>query len=618
MHVIKHLKTSTIPAGVNPAKVGGPDWNDDHSVDNPTALTAVLDVVTTGAKGLAPAGAAAGKLLTGTGWVPNAAVTLKVNAADYGAVLDGVHDDAPALNAALTALAAALPSGTYGGFVDVGFGVALCGSQIVLPNGCGLRGRGPSATIIRAKSTFSGTSLITNQNQDGTQEYAFLEALQVDGNQGAGAVCSIAVVDMVSLFINSWFRDLTVLGGSNVGFRIAAGGSPGGTGPILVSNVWTVHNIGHNFMIEEIAGNTGAGAGICVINLTSEHQGSNSSAVYLKGLGHFGQCNFWNTHIEQGGSETNRTGITIDGIAHCLFEGVELQCGTPANEAAGITITSAIQNVGIQIRGVTNINLINPVLNDVKNGITVGALNLPWYITPDIALPGVNVAPDTLGKALNVKDSSGTSRAWFDAAGQLTGTSFNGAGLDVIGDATNDRALTLTNHAKTRIFGWFFPDASNFRLRYFTGGTDLLNFDNSGNGFLYGATTLQGNVTMQSSATMLHAIIKSGELVVGAYGTTPQNNIAPTSFASAYDVFLSASIASVDVTGIAGGVNGRDIYVYNDGASNNIVLKHLSGSSTAGNQIVGWGNADVTLTPGTGVTLRYSASLTKWVVRSKV
>lgn len=422
-----------------------------------------------------------------------------VNVKAFGAVGDGVTDDAAAIRAAI-ASAATTVSGAFGAIVDLPKGTYIANSQLVIPNGVRLRGAGFGSTTIKAGASFSGTSLITNQNQDGTQEFFALEGLQVDGNQAGGAVCSVAVVNMVSLFINSFVRDLIVVNGSNVGLRIAADGTPGGMGPLIVENVWVANCVGHNVLIEETGANTGAAAGIYCNHLTSEHQGTGKSALYLKGLGHASQWNFNNVHIEQGGTATGRTAITIDGVSHVIFDGVQLLQGGGVD--AGIKITTAIQNVSVQIRNVTNSNLINPVIQDLKNSVSIGAVNVSCYVTPDTTVQGgLRFTPDSAAgaKSLVAQSSAGVDRVWFDDLGQLTGSSLNGAGLDVVGDAANDRPLALINHAKSRVFAWYYPDASNLRFRYFTGGLDLLNFDSSAAMFVYGTSTFQFLSTFQSA-----------------------------------------------------------------------------------------------------------------------
>lgn len=465
------------------------------------------------------------------------------NVKAFGAVGDGSTNDAVAIQAAINSAAASVVGGAaFGGTVYIPKGVYMVGAQLSLLGGVQLRCDNAANTVIRATSSFNAASLIRNTTQNGTQEYAFIDSCQIDGNSGAGAVESEAVVSWGSLFINSYIRDTIILGGSSVGLHLFAAGNPGGTGPVLVENTWLLSNTSHNLLVEDDVTNVGAFAGVTFINLASEHQGSNASAIYLKGNGHGGQVNFWNTHIEQGGSQTNRTGITIDNMPDVNFYGVQIQAGTPANETAGITITNTAANVRIQIHGVTNINGVNPIIHDLKSGRDIGAINVEWYASSDFTFRGApHFLAQSSGRALTVQNSSGTDVAWFDSAGGLTGASSSGAGIDLVGDATNNRPVAFMNSAKTRSFGYYYPDTSNFRLRNFTGGQDLLNFDTSGNGFVYNQITFQGVPIVQQEI-----VARGGAApTITSCGTTPSVGASSTKFAGDFTTGSAATTCTV-------------------------------------------------------------------------
>ena len=307
------------------------------------------------------------------------------SATAFGAIGDGVADDTTAIQNACNAVAVIASSGIYGGFVQLPQGVYKISAPIILANGVGLKGAGPNATIIRATSTFSDTAMITNLHQDGTQEYAFVESLLVDGNSGSGASETIAVINFVSLFVNSYIRDVIVENASTVGIHIGAAGSPGGGGPFLLENDWVVSSGTDNVLIDETAGNAGSVAGITSVRLTSEHEGSGYSAVRIHGRGHMENTALYNTHIEQRNTGSGTVGITIDGAPDTLIDGLQLQAAS-AGSLVGVEITNATASVREQIRAVSNINLINPVINDDYNTVSFGAVDVPWYSTPDVGI----------------------------------------------------------------------------------------------------------------------------------------------------------------------------------------------------------------------------------------
>lgn len=395
---------------------------------------------------------------------------------EYGAIGNGVADDAPAINAAIQA-AKATSNGVFGAILYLPKGTYMIGSPIEVSNGVGLRGDGPASTILKATASFNADSIIKNETQNGTQEFCFLENFQVEGNKGNGAVCNVAAVDLVSLFINSYVRNLVILNSSSVGLRVAGSN---GMGPVFFQNLWVLRSGGHNILVEEVVGNTHGLNGLRFDTIASEHQGTNSSALYLKGLGHSQQWNFSNIHIEQGTAATGRTAITIDGVSHVLMDGIQLEADL-ATVTNGIVITNVAQNVGIQIRGVTNQNLINPVLLDQKNSVTLGAINVNNYCTADVQYFGApQFTPVASGKSIVFQNSSSVDRAWFDDLGRLTGSSVSSAGVDIASaDAVNERVVALINFARDRAYGFYYS-GNSLRLRYLTGGVDIMQFDTDG------------------------------------------------------------------------------------------------------------------------------------------
>jgi hypothetical protein len=51
----------------------------------------------------------------------------------------------------------------------------------------------------------------------------------------------------------------------------------------------------------------------------------------------------------------------------------------------------------------------------------------------------------------------------------------------------------MVNLARTRAFGYYFPDSSFFRFRAFSGGFDVWDADNSGNFRTWNTTTFNAN-----------------------------------------------------------------------------------------------------------------------------
>lgn len=113
------------------------------------------------------------------------------------------------------------------------------------------------------------------------------------------------------------------------------------------------------------------------------------------------------------------------------------------------------------------------------------------------------------------------------------------------------------------------------------------------------------NVNEIAEAFILSGVLTPAQL------TANQDNYNPTGLATAAVLRMSTN-ASRNVTGIAGGSNGRMLLVGNVG-SNNLVLVH-DATSTAANRFSLPGAANLTLLPGEWALLRYDATLSRWIV----
>lgn len=110
----------------------------------------------------------------------------------------------------------------------------------------------------------------------------------------------------------------------------------------------------------------------------------------------------------------------------------------------------------------------------------------------------------------------------------------------------------------------------------------------------------------------------SGDLAMRRYDTTAASgsnnnfNVRGYSF-----VRISSASAAFSITGIAGGVDGKLLIVFN-ATSQNMTIANASGSSSAANQILTMSGANVS-TSGMGcVELIYSANDSKWLLLSFV
>jgi hypothetical protein len=329
-----------------------------------------------------------------------------VDARDHGVVGDGVADDTAALVATLAAAKGRrliVPPGTFRfertlaipdrTHVELLPGATLecrvrgAAHGITLGNGSRLSGAARSGCII-AHHTCEIASLITNAAHDGSQEYGYLEGLTIETRSGARI--STALVELVSLFVNSGIRDAVIDGNDTapIGIRIA-GGTRTGFGPVYVDDVWVTRSAGHNIVITEHAPQTGS-ASCWLTNVTSENQGSGHHGLFIQGHGGIYNVSVRNYHHEHGGKVTEMSAaIFVDGCPGFSLDGADL-LSDPIKNKRGVVITKNILNSRTRIRGIENINCIDPILDDQLHGKRFRGKNIGFYESGDCGAGNVD------------------------------------------------------------------------------------------------------------------------------------------------------------------------------------------------------------------------------------
>ena len=105
------------------------------------------------------------------------------------------------------------------------------------------------------------------------------------------------------------------------------------------------------------------------------------------------------------------------------------------------------------------------------------------------------------------------------------------------------------------------------------------------------------------SATIQQGVSFTGD-ITPAQLTTSINNYAPTNFATGF-IFRISAASALNITGLAGGAEGRWIWLINIG-SNAITLKNADGASSAANRFAL--ASDYILAAGIGVQLYYDSA----------
>jgi hypothetical protein len=132
--------------------------------------------------------------------------------------------------------------------------------------------------------------------------------------------------------------------------------------------------------------------------------------------------------------------------------------------------------------------------------------------------------------------------------------------------------------------------------------------DETGSGAaVFGTAPTISAPTVTGTADLQQAMTLSGD-ITPAQLTAATNDWAPTGFSTASTIRLSTD-ASRNITGLAGGADGRIIIIHNVGAQNAVLLNESSASTTTNRFLFG---SDLTLAGDTSVTLRYDATSQRW------
>jgi len=88
------------------------------------------------------------------------------------------------------------------------------------------------------------------------------------------------------------------------------------------------------------------------------------------------------------------------------------------------------------------------------------------------------------------------------------------------------------------------------------------------------------------------------------------NDYAPTGFSTCTVIRLDGGAADRNITGLAGGADGRIVIVHNIGGTNSLVFKDSDGASTAANRLaIG---ADTTIAVNQTIAFRYDGTSSRW------
>lgn len=170
---------------------------------------------------------------------------------------------------------------------------------------------------------------------------------------------------------------------------------------------------------------------------------------------------------------------------------------------------------------------------------------------------------------------------------------------------SGDVRLQMSKEGAGNTASVVFSNAFSGRAEFGLIGSDAfkLKVSPDGSSFVEAFTIDQGSGNLALPRGLsLTGVISPAQI------TSDQNDYAPAGFAAASVVRISTDAAR-DITGLAGGSDGRKVVILNAGAFN-AVLKDENASSAAAHRF-GFGD-DLTLTAKQGATLIYDAAASRW------
>ena len=235
----------------------------------------------------------------------------------------------------------------------------------------------------------------------------------------------------------------------------------------------------------------------------------------------------------------------------------------------------------------------------------------PSDIPQNIAFSGV-ISPAQITANQNDYSPTGLSaasqlRLSTDASRNVTGLAGGATGRIITICNVGSNALVLKN-----------ADASSAAANRFDIGQDItlaakncavLVYDGTDSRWKLLAVSLSfGALALLARVTTIDQNISFTGVITPTQLSANTNDWAPTGF-STCSVIRASTDASRNVTGLAGGTDGRLIWLFNVG-TNSLVLKTDDASSTAANRLVL--GSDRTLAAGDGISLWYDGTSSRW------
>ena len=231
-----------------------------------------------------------------------------------------------------------------------------------------------SEAIIQASATMNARTMISNSTHS-IQEFAYIQGIAFSAANGA--TWAVALVEFNGCFVNSGIAkcvfSMQTNGPAGLPALLLTGSATSGQGPIYVKDVWIANTNGPCMKITE----HNPQQGTCIIwieDVDLEHPAFPYHHLDIQGFGGLNSIVINRFHTENNNVTTSGhvAGININGASNVIIDGYDILVGDTANKY-GVWIQNTVNNTEIQVRGLSNINHVAPVIQDDVAGFSVGS-----------------------------------------------------------------------------------------------------------------------------------------------------------------------------------------------------------------------------------------------------